>query len=72
MTGTTRAILRQVEGLGYVVKTFRLGWGVEIHAVKLPDGQPAHVARCNDGDGPDAEYAAACLLARAVGIDPGA
>lgn len=69
MTGTTRAIVRQVEDLGYVVKAYGLGWGFELHAVKLPEGAPVHVARCNDGDGPDAEEAAACLLARAVGID---
>jgi hypothetical protein len=70
VTEATAAIIRRVESLGYVVKVFRLGWGVELHAVKLPEGEPAHVARCNDGGGEDSEYAAACLLARAVGVPP--
>lgn len=62
------AIIRRVECLGYIVKTFRVNNTVEIHAVPS-DGSAPHVARCNDGDGPEEEYRAACLLAEAVGID---
>jgi hypothetical protein len=64
-----RAILRQVESLGYVVKEFRVNGVIEFHAVKIPEGEPNHVARCNDGDGEEETYRAAVLLARACGID---
>ena len=68
MTGTTAAILDHVRSLGYVVKEFRVNGTVEFHAVHLPDGA-AQVARCNDDDGDEETYRAACLLAVAVGID---
>jgi hypothetical protein len=64
----TKHIIRQIEQLGYVVKRFALNGTIELHAVRMPDGA-AQVARCNDGDGPDEEDRAACLLAEAVGID---
>lgn len=64
---TTAAILKQIESLGYTVKTFKVNDTVEMHAV--PREGAAEVARCNDGDGEEEEYRAACLLAQAVGID---
>lgn len=64
----TAAIIKQIESLGYIVKAFRANGTIELHAVPLWKGEP-QVARCNDGDGPDDEYRAACLLATAVGID---
>ena len=65
---TTDALIRQVESLGYVVKTFRVNDTVEMHAVLLePD--VFHVARCNDGDVFEEMYRCTCLLARACGID---
>jgi hypothetical protein len=67
MTRTTQAILKHVESLGYIVKIFHLNGTVEIHAVPR-NGDDPQVARCNDGDGPDEEYCAACLIAEAVGI----
>ena len=65
----TDALIRQVEDLGYVVKVFRINDTVEMHAVLLRDPDVFHVARCNDGDGEEEAYRAACLLARACGID---
>jgi hypothetical protein len=64
----TDALIRQVEDLGYVVKVFRINDTVEMHAVLLRDPDVFHVARCNDGDGEEEAYRAACLLARACGI----
>ncbi len=69
MTTTTRAILGRIEGIGYLVKEFRINGTVEFHAVKIPEGEPVHVARCNDGDGELETYRAACLLERAVGME---
>ena len=69
MTGTTAAIIKQIEFLGYVVKEFRINNTVELHAVPLRGDAEPHVARCNDGDGDDEAYRCACLLAVAVGID---
>lgn len=65
----TTAIIKQIERLGYIVKVFRVNDTVEIHAVSLRGEAMPHIARCNDGDGPDEEYRATCLLATAVGID---
>ncbi len=66
---TTTAIIRRIQGLGYVVKAFGTNGVIELHAVKVPEGEPVHVARCNDGTGDEEIYRAAVLLARAVGID---
>jgi hypothetical protein len=65
----TDALIRQVEDLGYVVKVFRVNDTVEMHAVLLRNPDVFHVARCNDGDGEEEAYRAACLLAQACGID---
>ncbi|HEX5244351.1 MAG TPA: hypothetical protein VFW23_13895 [Tepidisphaeraceae bacterium] len=65
----TAAVIKQIESLGYVVKVFRINATVEMHAVSLRGVDEPQVARCNDGDSPDDEYRAACLLAAAVGID---
>jgi hypothetical protein len=67
---TTGALIRQVEDVGYVVKVFHVSDTVEMHAVLLRDPDVFHVARCNDGDGEEA-YRAACLLARACGVELG-
>lgn len=68
MTGTTSAILEHIRSLGYIVKVFQINGTVEMHAVPK-NGDDPQVARCNDGDGDDEAYRAACLLASAVGID---
>lgn len=65
----TQHIIRQIEALGYIVKVFRINDTVEMHAVSLRGATEPQIARCNDGEGPDDEYRAACLLATAVGID---
>jgi hypothetical protein len=65
----SKAILAQIESLGFVVKEFRANGAVELRAVPLKGNDPPQVARCNDGDGDDELYRAACLLAQAVGID---
>ena len=62
-------IIRQIEALGYIVKVFKVNDTVEMHAVRLRGVDEPQVSRCNDGDSPDNEYRAACLLAEAVGID---
>jgi len=56
------AIIRQVESLGIVVKTFRVNDTVEMHAVLLREPDVFHVARCNDRDGPAETYRCACFL----------
>ncbi len=65
----TAAFIKQIERLGYSVKVFRINGTVEMHAVSLRGETEPQIARCNDGDGPDDQYRAACLLAVAVGID---
>lgn len=65
----TAAIIKQIESLGYIVKVFCVNGTVEICAVSLRGVEEPQIARCNDGDGPDDEYRAACLLSEAVGID---
>jgi hypothetical protein len=52
MDGTTRAILRHVESLGYVIKVFTINGTAEIHAVPLAGDREPQVVRCNDGEGP--------------------
>jgi hypothetical protein len=64
--GTTRAILRSVEALGYQV--FSFPHAVEFHVVRVLPTPDLHVARVDD-TGPEAEYRAACELAQSVGID---
>ena len=65
----TTAIIKQIQALGYIVKVFKINDTVEMQAVSLRGVKEPQIARCNDGDGPDDEYRAACLLAEAVGID---
>jgi len=69
MRGPIKSIVRQMERLGWIVKTLRVNGTVEMHAVKLDCTADLQIARCNDGDGPDEEYRCACLLAQAVGIE---
>lgn len=64
----TAAIIKQIESLGYIVKSFRVNGTTELHAVPVGESEP-QIARCNHGNGPDEEYRAACMLAKAVGID---
>lgn len=61
-------ILRHIESLGYVIKVFTIDDTAEIHAVPLTGDREPQVVPCNDGDGPEEQYRAACLLARAVGV----
>lgn len=63
----TSSILSHLTRLGYRVETFRGDGAVMLVAVGA-DGV-RHVGKCEDGDGPDEEYRAACMLAEACGID---
>jgi len=65
----TDSILSQIRALGYVVKVFKINGTVEMHAVHLACEREPQIARCNDGDGPEEEYRAACLLAEACGVE---
>ena len=67
--GLADSILRQIRSLGYVVKVFRINGTIEMHAVQLECEAKPQIARCNDGDGPDDEYPAVCLLAEACGVE---
>jgi hypothetical protein len=49
--GTTAAILRQVESLGYATSVHRIRDYVEMHAVPLADSE--HLVLVRDGDGDD-------------------
>lgn len=72
---TTRAVLRQVAGLGFVVSVHRLpssllgrtGENTEMHAVK-PDTGELFLVRTIEPHSPDADYRCACVLAQKVGI----
>jgi hypothetical protein len=66
----TDSILSQIRSNRYIVKTFKINGSVEMHAVDLACEREPQIARCNDGDGPDEEYRAACLLAEACGVEP--
>jgi hypothetical protein len=65
----TTALLDKVQLLGYAVKVFRFNGCVEIVAVPLSGEGDPHVAVCNDGEGDEEAYRAACVLIEAVGID---
>jgi hypothetical protein len=76
MCGTTAAILDRIQALGYVVSVHHLEQSLlgrpgatEMHAVSLTEPHHQHIARCDNGDGPDGEYRVACVLAQMVGID---
>ncbi len=74
---TSDAIIKQIESLGYAVSIHRIpasllgtvGAFVELHAVKVPEGEPVCVARNADGAGDDELYSATCALAKIVGIE---
>ena len=55
---------------GYIVKEFRVNGTVEFRAVPF-SGEGAQVARCNDGEDDESAHRAACILARAVGVEIG-
>ena len=63
------AILSHLRGIGYAVSIHRVNGTMEMHAFKLDGSTDPQIARCADGDGPDEEYHAACLLATACGIE---
>jgi hypothetical protein len=65
----SRVILNHLRKLGWHVTTHRVNGTVELHAIRLDASADPQVARCNDGDGPEEEYRAACLLAEACGIE---
>ncbi len=66
---TTTAILDHLRRLGWHITTHRVNETIELHAIRLDGSQLPQVARCNDGEGPDEEYRAACLLAAACGFE---
>ena len=61
----TGHILNHLQRLGWIVKEFRINGTVEFQAVKV--GEEPQIARCNDGEGEEAAYRAACLLAEDAG-----
>lgn len=69
---TARALLKQVEGLGYMVSVHHLPASllgtvqaaIEMHAIH-PGGEQ-FIVKAGEGE----EYACACELAKLVGIDP--
>lgn len=65
----TATLLRKVEALAYTVSVFRVNGAIEIHAVPSSGEGDPHIARCNDGDGDEEAYRAACMLIEALGID---
>jgi hypothetical protein len=65
--GTTLAILDRLRRLH--ITTHRVNETIELHAIRLDGAEPPQIARCNDGDGAEEEYRAACLLAVACGVD---
>jgi hypothetical protein len=74
---TTDAILKQIQSLGYAVSEHRIpssllgtvGACVDLHAVKVPEGEPIWMARNADGDGEPEAYAAARELPAMAAID---
>jgi hypothetical protein len=62
------AILRHIESMGFATSVHCMGDYCEVHAVKLPEGEPLHIARV-DGDSDEDVYRAACELAQMIGID---
>jgi hypothetical protein len=68
MMSGTRPILTQLRQLGWHVSIHRVNGTIELHAVKLDGTAEPQIARCEDGDGPEEEYRAACLLAEGCGV----
>jgi hypothetical protein len=62
-------ILSQIRRLGYVVRVRRTSRSIELRAVLVDDTTHRYIARCADGGGDAHEYAAACELARMIGIN---
>ena len=71
MKGTTAAILKQIESLGYVTSVHRMRDYVEMHALRPSNTDELYLARDGDGDDEVACYRCACALAEAVGLDLG-
>ena len=63
-----KQIIRRIERHGYFVKVFHVNEAVELNVVSL-DRSAMHIARCNDGAGPNQECRAALVMAEALGID---
>jgi hypothetical protein len=51
MGAITKAVLDQIDSLGYAVSVFHINGSVEMHAVKLATPNDQHIARHYDGDG---------------------
>lgn len=66
---TLVAVLRQIEASGYAVSVHYVSDVVEMHAVKVPQGEPVHISRCVDGDGEIESLATARELAAMCGVD---
>jgi hypothetical protein len=73
----TRALLNQVQALGYVVSVHRMpstlfgtgGAYIEMHAIDDRVDPPIQqIARIGLGESGDVDYRCACLLASSVGI----
>ena len=65
----TSAILNHLRRLGWRISTHKVNGTIEYHAIFACDPDKFQIARCNDGDGPDEEYRAACLLAEVCGVE---
>ena len=70
MNGTSAAIIKQIEQLGFHVSTHRMMDYDEMHAVPHIDpSSMVHIARVDGGDDDDRVYQTTCALAEMVGID---
>ena len=67
----TDALIHPIELGGYAVSVHRMGDYVEMHAVRLKEPCPQHIATVWDGDGEEHLYRCCIELARLVGIQPG-
>jgi hypothetical protein len=63
------AILRQIEAARFVTSVHRMGDYCELHAVKLPAGEPMYISRA-DGDSDADVYRAAREPAASCGVEP--
>ena len=68
LTGKTRALVAQIESLGWATSVHHISGVVEMHAVLKADPDQQRIARVIDGDSEVETHTCACLLAESVGI----
>ena len=64
-----KALLAQVQFLGYATSVHLINGVTEMHAVLKSDPDQQHIARVIDGNGAVEQYRCACLLTEMVGIE---